>query len=705
MSETVARVLVADDDFTVRRLMQAALKKHNFAVTLAEDGEEALQQFASTSFDIVLLDVDMPHRDGYQVCSEIRRLWGMDIPVVLVTGHDDVDSIERAYQSGATDFIAKPINWPLISHRLRYVLRAFHTLQSLNAAEAKNRALLRALPDLLLRIDAVGRVIEQHGRPGLLNEAFRGASTLTERLSNDTAEMCIEAIRRTLATSQVENVEFRVTIAGGSRYIEGRIAAIGADDALCLLHDASNRREAEQKVRYLAYYDTLTNLPNRQFFRELLERALARAQRQRERLAVLFMDLDGFKGINDSFGHHIGDQVLQWAAERLRAGLRATDISSCNSRELLDEPGQGDLDIARLGGDEFTILLSRLQHPENALSVGRRVGDLIRQPFVIEGHELVMTTSIGISIFPDDAQDAASLLKFADTAMYAAKTQGRDNCQYYSAPLTARAVKRLSMESSLRLALDRNEFQLVYQPQIDILSGAILSVEALLRWRHPEKGLILPLEFIPLAEENGMILPIGAWVLQTACADAMRWRSAKLPAVQVAVNLSPVQFRNPHLQREVLDALRETHLPVEQLELEITESALMDDADQTLASLRALRETGLDIALDDFGTGYSSLNYLKRLPLSKLKVDRSFVCDLPTSPEDEAIIGAVVALARKLGMRVTAEGVETQAQRDRLISLGCHTLQGFLFSRPVPPEAIGDMLACAAAGGPPLGSR
>ena len=701
MSKIMARVLVADDDLTVRLLMQAALQGHEFAVTLAEDGEEALQAFAAAPFDVVLLDVDMPRRDGYQVCAEIRRVWGMDIPVVLVTGHDDVDSIERAYQLGATDFIAKPINWTLLAHRLRYVLRAFHTLQSLNVSEAKNRAMLRALPDLLLRVDASGQVIERHGRPGLLNDLFQGALTLTERLPDDAAALCLKAVGYTLATGHVENVQFKVAAAGGPCYVEGRIAAIGAHDALCLLHDATNRHEAERKVRYLAYYDTLTNLPNRQFFRELLERAIARAQRQKEQLAVLFMDLDGFKGINDSFGHHIGDQVLQWAAERLRTGLRMSDVPSRESREWSEEPGQGDLDIARLGGDEFTILLSHLQHPENALGVARRVGDLMRQPFIIEGHELVTTTSIGISIFPDDAHDAASLLKFADTAMYAAKTQGRDNCQYYSAPLTERAVKRLSMESSLRLALDRNEFHLVYQPQIDVKTGLILSVEALLRWQHPERGLIPPLEFIPLAEENGMILPIGAWVLHTACTDAMRWQALDRPAIQVAVNLSPVQFRNPYLQRDVLEVLRDTHLPVEQLELEITESVLMDDAGHTLTALRNLRETGLRIALDDFGTGYSSLSYLKRLPLSNLKVDRSFVCDLPASPEDEAIIGAVVAMAGKLGMRVTAEGVETQAQSDILVKLGCHTLQGYLFSKPVPFEAISALLPRTAVDGRP----
>lgn len=580
-------VLVADDDPTVRLLMQAALEARGYAVTVVEDGAAALAAFHREPADVVLLDVEMPGLTGYEVCEEIRRGWGSDIPVVLVTGHDDVDSIERAYESGATDFMAKPINWTLIGHRLRYILRAFR--------------------------------------------------------------------------------------------------------------DAAERRRAEQHVRRLAYFDTLTGLPNRQSFHELLERHLARSRHDGAGLAVLFLDLDGFKGINDSLGRGIGNLVLQWVADRLRTGLRPGDILGRQVDGLRDAAaGAADnLYVARLGGDEFTVLLPSIGQTEDALVVAHRIREMLGRPFVVEGQEIIMTVSIGITLFPDDARDAETLLMHADTAMYAAKAEGRGNCRYYSASLTERAVVRLGLESALHQALERKEFHLVYQPQIDAVSGAIRGVEALIRWQHPEKGLISPLDFIPLAEELGLILPIGAWVLQTACADAMRWRTLGLPPIRMSVNISPIQFRDRDLQKKILAALAATGLPPSQLEIEITESTLMEDASHTLALMQSLRGLGIHIALDDFGTGYSSLQYLKQLPLTTLKIDRAFVRDMPDSKADEAIVRAVVSLAQTLGMRVTAEGVETGDQETVLTELGCHIIQGFHFSRPLSFDAFAALLQSA----------
>jgi predicted signal transduction protein with EAL and GGDEF domain len=577
------RVLVADDDPTVGLLMQAALEAQGYAVTVVEDGTSALAVFRANPADVVLLDVEMPGLTGYEVCEEIRRGWGADIPVVLVTGHDDVASIEHAYQSGATDFMAKPINWTLIGHRLRYILRAFH--------------------------------------------------------------------------------------------------------------DAAERRLAEQHVRRLAYFDTLTGLPNRQSFNERLERELARSRRGGPGLAVLFLDLDGFKGINDSLGHGFGNLVLQWVADRLHTGLRPGDVlgrqidGASNTAPQMD-----DLSIARLGGDEFTVLLPSIENTEDALVIAHRIRELIGRPLVIDGQEIVMTASIGIALFPDDAQDAETLLMHAETAMYAAKAEGRSNCQYYSASLTERAVARLELESALYQALERQEFHLVYQPQIDAVSGIIRGVEALIRWQHPEKGLISPLDFIPLAEEIGLILPIGAWVLQTACADAIRWQALGLPLIRMSVNISPIQFRDRDLQEKILAVLATTGLPAAHLEIEITESTLMEDASRTLELMHSLRDQGIHIALDDFGTGYSSLQYLKQLPLTKLKIDRAFVRDMPDSKADEAIVRAVVSLAQTLGMQVTAEGVESGDQHVVLAALGCHTIQGFHFSKPVSFDAMTALL-------------
>ena len=690
MNTLSARVLVADDDATMRLLMQTSLESKGFAVSLAEDGAAALAGFHADMFDIVLLDVEMPGLSGYAVCQAIRSGGGRHIPVVLITGNDDLASIERAYACGATDFIAKPINWSLIGHRLRYILNSASMFQSLNAAEAQNRAMLRALPDLLLKVDGQGRVTEQHGEPGL-QRAFLGDAD-DGRLPGHVVSEYRRCLERARTSGNVQNVEWVVSDAQGrQRYFDGRIAVMGNDEALCLIHDATERREAEQKIRYLAYFDPLTGLHNRQFFQEQLRRELLHAYRHSERLAVLFMDLDGFKRINDSLGHHIGDLILQGVATRLSTVLRSSDMVS---RPTDDASGEVNvMDIARLGGDEFTALLPRIRQPEDTLAVAHRIRQLVSSPFIIEGRELVVTTSIGVAIYPDDAQDATTLLKYADSAMYAAKAGGRDVCEYYSAALTDRAMHRMSMESCLRLALERNEFRLVYQPQIDSQTRQICAVEALIRWQHPEKGLVSPLDFIPLAEEIGLILPIGAWVLRTACHDAMRWKALGLGPVQMAVNLSPVQFRNPDLEADILETLRDTGLPAEQLELEITESTLMEDTGRALETLRALRALGIHIALDDFGTGYSSLSYLKQLPLSRLKVDRCFVCDMPDSKQDEAILRAVIALAHNLDMQVIAEGVETDAQYAALKALGCDIMQGYLFSKPVSFDAIIGLLA------------
>jgi diguanylate cyclase (GGDEF)-like protein len=397
------------------------------------------------------------------------------------------------------------------------------------------------------------------------------------------------------------------------------------------------------------------------------------------------MDLDGFKSINDTMGHNTGDLILQWAADRLQKGIRPDDMVS----RVRD--GETEVELARLGGDEFTALIPCISKPEEALIVAHRIRELMRRPFLLDGREVVLTASIGIALYPEDGEDADSLLKHADTAMYHAKDKGRDNCQFYSASLTQRVQQRLNLESNLRQALSRNEFSLVYQPQLDLSSGRIHSIEALIRWNHPEQGVISPMDFIPLAEENGMIVPIGEWVLRTACIDAARWQHAG-HGLRVAVNLSPMQFKDSNLVKTVLDILAQTGLAPKFLELEVTEGAVMENSGATLATLEALSTHGVQIALDDFGTGYSSMNYLKRMPLNNLKVDQSFVQGLPHDRDNHAIVRAILSLAQNLGFSVTAEGVETREQAETLKNLACDTLQGFYFSRPVPAADIPGLL-------------
>lgn len=446
------------------------------------------------------------------------------------------------------------------------------------------------------------------------------------------------------------------------------------------------RKEAESRTRRLAYFDGLTGLPNRVSFLERLSQEVKIAEREGKQLAILFMDLDGFKSVNDSMGHNTGDLILQWAADRLQQGTRSYDmVGRLNTHE-------SEVELARLGGDEFTALIPRIGKPEDALLVAHRMRELMRHPFMLEGREVILTASIGIAVYPDDGADASTLLKHADTAMYHAKDNGRDNCQFYSAALTERLQFRLNLENNLRYALARNEFSLLYQPQYDLALGRVQSVEALIRWNHPVQGMIPPMDFIPLAEENGLIVPIGEWVLRTACADAARWRKAGHD-LRVAVNLSPVQFRDPDLVKTVLDILAQAGLPPAFLELEITEGAVMEDSGNTLSMLEALSLHDVQIALDDFGTGYSSMSYLKRMPLNNLKVDQSFVRGLPHDRDNLAIVRAILSMAQNLGFSVTAEGVETLEQAESLRRMACDTLQGYYFSRPVPAAEVPALLS------------
>lgn len=692
MSSSHLRILVADDEPTSLLLMRAALEKSGFGVEPAVDGEAALRQFRACPSDMVMLDVEMPGMDGYQVCAALRAEAGDELPIVMVTGMDDVDSIRLAYEAGATDFIAKPINWSLIGHRVKYLFRSSQSMMALRTANARNAAILNAIPDLMFELDSEGRYLDYHSpRSELLvapPERFLGR-TVREILSPDAAGLCMAALREAHEKGYSMGTQFELVLPQGRHWFELSVSRKYTDSGqkpnfIVLSRDITERKEAEHRITRLAYFDSLTGLPNRQSFLERLEREVHHARCGEVRLAILFLDLDGFKNINDTLGHTTGDLILQGVADRLQLGVRPMDVVS---RQEANQVGVG---LARLGGDEFTVMIPDMRHSEDALILAHRIRDLIRQPFNLDGREVVLTASIGIAVYPDDGDSADALLKTADTAMYHAKDKGRDNCQFYSAALTRQAMQRLNLESNLRLALERDEFFLVYQPQLDLASGHIRSVEALIRWKHPELGLIAPLEFIPLAEETGLIVPIGEWVLRTACAQARNWQAAGV-FLRVAVNLSPVQFRNPRLLASVTDILAQGLAP-EWLELEVTEGAVMEDVDATLATLLALRKAGVQISLDDFGTGYSSMSYLQRLPLSMIKVDQSFVRGLPGDSDSLAIVRAIISLAKSLGFTVTAEGVETLEQAAILQSLSCETLQGYYFSKPVLADAIPALL-------------
>jgi diguanylate cyclase (GGDEF)-like protein/PAS domain S-box-containing protein len=441
-----------------------------------------------------------------------------------------------------------------------------------------------------------------------------------------------------------------------------------------VMTDLTQLKRSEQQLERLSHYDPLTDLPNRLLVQSRLEHAIEQARRHRNGAGVLFLDLDRFKNVNDGLGHPAGDELLRAVAQRLRSGLREEDT------------------LARSGGDEFLVIIEYLHSPDEAASVAQKLINLVQQPFTLSGgQEVIVSASIGVSLFPDDGDNVTELIQHADVALYQAKEMGRNTFCFHSAALTNRANDRLQLEMRLRRALERGELLLHYQPLVSLEAGHPIHAEALLRWQPPDEAMVSPARFIPLAEETGLIVPIGAWVMHEACRQAKAWIDAGLQFGGVAVNLSVRQFRQKDIVAEVAGVLTETGLPASYLELEITESALMDEVGQAVATLDALRELGVRLAVDDFGTGYSSLAYLKRFPLDKLKIDQSFVSGLASDSNDQAIVTATVAMARSLGFATVAEGVETEAQLDILRALGCTAYQGYLFSRPLAPDMFAQL--------------
>lgn len=438
--------------------------------------------------------------------------------------------------------------------------------------------------------------------------------------------------------------------------------------------DITRRKAAERRIEHLAHHDFLTDLPNRSLLRDRLDVALSQARRERRLVAALFIDLDRLKVVNDTLGHEAGDQLLREAAKRLATSMREGDT------------------VARLGGDEFMVILPNLGDARGAAAAARKILDSLARPTELRGQEVFMSASIGIGLFPNDAADSEALIRNADAAMYSAKRSGGDNYQFYTADLNVQVQQRLVIEQGLRVAEQRNELRLLYQPKVDLASGRIIGVEALLRWQHPVLGAISPERFIPIAEETGLIVPIGEWVLRSACMQARTWRDNGID-LPIAVNLSACQFRQRNLAQTIHRILSETGVPPRFIEIEITESDVMENAESAIATLGELKARGIRISIDDFGTGYSSLSYLKRFPLDVLKIDRSFVRDIAVDSDDAAIVEAIIALARSLEIKVVAEGVETHEQMAFLNRAGCNFAQGYLFSPPAEAEQVAALLA------------
>jgi len=795
-------VLAADDDLATRFLLRKTLERADFTVAEASDGESALKVIQDQQPDIVLLDVLMPKLDGFAVCAEMRKdVKTQNIPVLMVTGLGDIESIRKAYHQGATDFITKPINWQTLGYHISYLLRATRAFSELEENRAFFNTVLEDIPVFVCRWAPDGTIsyvneayCSYFGHPAekLIGSDFKllvpegdwdkvarhveslspenpvsthehravrgdgnlrwqrwtnralfddqGAITEFQSIGEDITEKkqteeklllareVFEKSDELIAITDVEaniidvNPAFtrltgyaRDKIIGqnmrllkfetqGKEFYAQNLPAIQETgrwqgevrgrhkngrcfSSLMTLNilrneagepthfvsistDISQLKQTEKQLRHLAYYDNLTGLPNRDLMRDRLTQALHEAARAGTKVGLLFLDLDYFKDINDTMGHPLGDQVLTQVAHRLKRRTRQSDT------------------VARVGGDEFVFVLRNVIGSEGVSIVANGVMEALAKPIHLDGKEVFITASLGAAIFPEEGETADDLIQKADTAMYHAKSNGRNRFQFFSKEMNLRLQERMAMQIDLRQALKKNQFLLHFQPKIDLFSGDVVGLEALLRWQKSKKELVPPDRFIPLAEETGLIVPIGEEVLRQACALKKVLELEGLPGLPVAVNISAVQLRQKDLVDTVAGILRQSGLDPALLELEITETAIMQDTEKAVAMLETIREMGIHVTMDDFGTGYSSLSYLKKFPVSTLKIDRFFLQEGLSPAGDTEIIRAIIAMARRIGLKVVAEGVETESQAKFLRREKCDQAQGYFFARPMPPKDL-----------------
>ena len=705
----VAHLLVVDDDMLLRSMAVKALKHAGFTVSDASSGEDALEKFAAHPYDLVLLDVMMPGLDGYEVCLRMRAMpKGARVPILMLTGLHDTESIELAYSNGATDFITKPINWTLLSHRVRYALRASAAAETMRRNnEVLARAQRMANMGTWQAYKSRGMVFSEqlialfHMPPDQV--AIASNDLILARVIDDDRSR-VKAARDLLASQgKAYQLEYQL------KRFDGAIRTVFEQAALILdesgkptgmegiTQDITERAQAQAQIRQLENFDAITGLPNRKYFAELARVPLEWSRRNGSLCALAHIDIDRFKGVNDAFGRAEGDVVLQTLAERLMVWTRTASQDGLSAPSggiagAANANGGTKAVLARVGSNAFTLLLSNIASQEQASKVALRLLKAIGQPITIQGQSLVMSASIGIALFPNDAALLPALSGCAEQALYAAKSAGRSQHRFFDEQMNAQAANRLVIESDLRRAIGDGELRLHFQPKVDAVTGKIVGAEALVRWQHRERGLVPPNEFIPMAEETGLILPLTDWVLECACANLRDWIDAGLPAVRISVNLAAPSLTDPQLIDKLDALMARFRLAPDSLTLEVTETMVMGDVEHSIALLEQLRARGYSLSLDDFGTGYSSLSYLKRLTMDELKIDRSFVIECAAGGRDGALAAAIIALGQELGLRIVAEGIETPEQSAFLLRHGCNVQQGFLFSRPVTPAVFETML-------------
>lgn len=704
-----ANILVVDDNAGKRLALVSVLESLNQNVITADSGRDALRALLEHEFAVILLDVQMPIMNGFETARLIRsRPQSESTPIIFVTAFSrgETDMVE-GYSIGAVDFIFTPIIPEVLRAKVSVFVDLYHKIQAikrheehleilvaqrtaaltLEIAERKQAEVaIRKLSSAMEKVADSIFITDCNGVIEYINPAFEiitgyckeEALGQTPRIikSGKHDEQFYLQIWETLSQGEVYRNVFINRRKDGQLYHEAVTITPLTDEHGKITHyissgkDITENIQTQERLHHLAHHDALTGLPNRVLFVERLKHALQRAERRKRSVAVLFLDMDRFKIVNDTLGHEAGDRLLQAMAARLHACVREGDT------------------VARFGGDEFAGFLSDVASPEDVAIVVGKFLDALAPPFLIDGHELFISGSIGISLYPEDGTDTQTLMKNADSAMYRAKQMGGNTSEFYHSEMTEHALTRLSRESGLRRGLEREEFVLHYQPQFDLKSGEVVGFEALIRWENNETGAMQPNEFIPLLEETGLIVQVGEWILRTACMQHAAWLAAGLPPLRMAVNISSRQFDGDELIKTLRKVLDAHCMEAQYLELEITETILMKNAEPDIEALQALSDMGMRFAIDDFGTGYSSLTYLKRFPINVLKIDKAFVHDITSNPDDAAIVRAIITMAHSLNMKTVAEGVETREQLEFLRTQGCDYAQGYYFSPPLSGPEI-----------------
>lgn len=693
------RILLVDDEPRFRSAYRILLAEDGKVIEECGSGQEAIKRLSVGDIDVVVLDLKLPDISGIEIMEWLVRSQ-ISTSIIIFSADESIDSAISALRSGAFEFLRKHCD---PDELIRAVNRALHTRKieqehrsmtaRLEQSEHLHRFLVDHSPDLIYTLDTAGRFIFINKRVKALlgykpaeligqhysmivheDDREKAHYAFSERRIGDRATTNFE-VRLKRKQSRDQLVADRIVVAIlCSRGIytskngehEQRLRGTSG-----VARDITDRKRAEETIAYQAFHDLLTGLPNRTLFMDRLELALTQAKRRDQRVGVMFLDIDRFKLINDTYGHQEGDLLLKEFAIRIRGCLRSGDT------------------LARQGGDEFTVLLPDINSSEDVSGIAKKMLAELKPPFSVGKHDFVATASIGIAIYPDDGDSPEALINGADIAMYQAKSQGKNGFIEFKPTMNAAHVERISLENDLRLAIKAgNQFELLYQPQVDVSQQAIIGVEALIRWHHPKKGLIPPDEFIPLAEETGMIVAISDWVLQTGCAQLEKLYFSGFQNLKLGVNFSPTEFERCDVLERIVDPIKARQLPVSAFEIEITENLLMKDAEDVISKVNKLRRAGLNISIDDFGTRYSSLNYLRRFTVSCVKIDQSFIRDLTSSHDSMAIIQAIVGIARSFNLRVLAEGVETKMQMETLKELGCDEMQGYYFSHPLNAAAL-----------------